>query len=222
MEFFQTYRSHIIYFLIVVASVVVLRVITNFFFKRLAEKSAEKFPTEDGKPLMLVKYILNILWFALGGIALAFIWVEKDKYTLLVDNFKLVSYLGIVAATTIVIASTVNRWFLYLVHRKQAQQSDPTNLKFLRYIAVASIYFVGFLLCILAFPSFQGVAKTALGGAGVIAIIAGIVSQEALANIVSGVFIISFKPFKVGDIIKLSDILEGEVVDITRVYNKML
>jgi small-conductance mechanosensitive channel len=59
------------------------------------------------------------------------------------------------------------------------------------------------------------VAQTALGGAGVIAIIAGIASQEALANVVGGVFIISFKPFRIGDRIKISDNMVGTVTDIT-------
>src|SRR5690606_38509737 len=56
---------------------------------------------------------------------------------------------------------------------------------------------------------------TALGGAGVIALIAGVASQEALANLVGGLFIISFKPFKLGDVVKLSDSIVGTVVDIT-------
>jgi small-conductance mechanosensitive channel len=59
------------------------------------------------------------------------------------------------------------------------------------------------------------VAQTALGGAGVIALIAGVASQEALANLVGGVFIISFKPFRIGDTIRISDAMVGTVVDIT-------
>ena len=67
----------------------------------------------------------------------------------------------------------------------------------------------------MAFPSMKSVAQTALGGAGVIAIIAGVASQEALSNLVGGVFIISFKPFKIGDVIKVTDTMVGTVTDIT-------
>ena len=74
---------------------------------------------------------------------------------------------------------------------------------------------IGFLIALLAFPSLRGVAQTALGGAGVIALIAGVASQEALANIVGGIFIISFRPFKIGDIIRVTDTMIGKVVDIT-------
>ena len=82
-------------------------------------------------------------------------------------------------------------------------------------MVVVGIYFIGLLLGIMAFPSLRGIAQTALGGAGIIAVIAGFAAQEALANVVSGLFIIAFKPFKVGDVIELEDTKEGTVVDIT-------
>lgn len=80
---------------------------------------------------------------------------------------------------------------------------------------VSVIYFTGTLFALLAFPSLRGVAQTALGGAGVIALIAGVASQEALANVVRGIFIIYFKPFKIGDVIKVKDTMVGTVTDIT-------
>ena len=40
-------------------------------------------------------------------------------------------------------------------------------------------------------------------------------SQEALSNLIGGFFIILFKPFQVHDIIKISDEMIGEVMDIT-------
>ena len=49
----------------------------------------------------------------------------------------------------------------------------------------------------------------------IIALIAGVASQEALANIVGGIFIITFKPFKIGDIIRVTDTMIGHVADIT-------
>jgi len=58
-------------------------------------------------------------------------------------------------------------------------------------------------------------AATALGGAGVVAVVAGVASQEALSNLVGGLFIIAFKPFKLGDIIKVDETMVGTVTDIT-------
>lgn len=141
-----------------------------------------------------------------------FLGEEYDKFR---EDFRLVLYLGIVAVITIVIASSVNIWFKRSVARKMSENEDPTAFKFLRYVAVFAVYSTGILIGLLAFPSLKGVAQTALGGAGVIALIAGVASQEALANLVGGVFIITFKPFKIGDIIKVTDSMVGTVTDIT-------
>lgn len=85
----------------------------------------------------------------------------------------------------------------------------------MRKVAVAAIYFAGIIFGLLAFPSLRGVAQTALGGAGVLALIIGVASQEALSNLVGGLFIISFKLFKIGDVVKITDSMVGTVTDIT-------
>ena len=46
-------------------------------------------------------------------------------------------------------------------------------------------------------------------------IIAGFASQEALSNVIGGVFIIIFKPFRIGQLIKVTDSMVGRVTDIT-------
>lgn len=215
IDFFETYKSHIIYGAVVIVSVSVLFLITNFLNRWLLKKEAEKHPGVPIKPLKILKQTLNTLWLVLGTIALSFIFVDNDKSDTLKAYFWLAVHLGLVAVITIVLATITNLWFKRKIEEKIVYQYDPTSYKFLRYVAVFTICFVGILFGLLAFPSLRGVAQTALGGAGVIAIIAGVASQEALANLVGGVFIISFKPFKIGDVIKLSDTMVGTVTDIT-------
>jgi small-conductance mechanosensitive channel len=141
--------------------------------------------------------------------------VDREKDAALTAYFKLAGYLGFLAVLTIVAATAVNVWFKVKIKEKIENEFDPTSYKFLRYVVVFIICFVGILFGLLAFPSLRGVAQTALGGAGVIALIAGVASQEALSNLVGGVFIISFKPFKIGDIVKVTDTMVGRVTDIT-------
>jgi small-conductance mechanosensitive channel len=51
-----------------------------------------------------------------------------------------------------------------------------------------------------------GVKLTALlAGAGIVGIAVGFASQTSVSNIVSGLFLISEKPFSVGDVIKIGD-----------------
>ncbi len=214
-EFFETYKSDIIYAIVVVSSMFILRFLTNLLHKWLLKQEKKKYPNEEPNAVNWVKRILNTLWLVLGLILLSFLFVNEEKYDALKHNFNLILYLGIVSVVTIVGAASTNIWFRVSIKRKIENLEDPTSFKFLRYVAIIGIYTTGILFALLAFPSLKGVAQTALGGAGVIAIIAGVASQEALSNLVGGVFIISFKPFRIGDVIKVTDTMVGTVTDIT-------
>ncbi|WP_034259456.1 mechanosensitive ion channel family protein [Aequorivita capsosiphonis] len=214
IEFFETYKTQFLYALLIVGVVIVMRGLTTILHKWLIRQEQKKFPGTEPKTVNLVKRILNSLWLVLGAMALIFLFFG-EAYDEFREDFRLVLYLGIVAVITIVVASSVNIWFRRSVERKMTEGEDPTTYKFLRYVAVFAAYATGALIALLAFPSLKGVAQTALGGAGVLALIAGVASQEALANLVGGVFIISFKPFKIGDIIKVADNMVGTVTDIT-------
>jgi len=215
IEFFQTYKTDLLYASAIIGGVILLRFLTNLLHQWLLKHEQKKYPDETPNAVNWVKRILNALWLVLGFILMSFLFVSEEKYGALRDNFKIILYLGILAVITIVAAASTNMWFKMSIKRKVTLAEDPTSFKFLRYMAVIGIYFTGMLFALLAFPSLKGVAQTALGGAGVIALIAGVASQEALANLVGGIFIIAFKPFRVGDIIKVTDAMVGTVTDIT-------
>lgn len=214
-EFLTTYQPHIVYAIIVLVAAFMLRYITQRIHKWLVGRLQEKFPNQSTDSLDLLRVVFNALWIILAILALSFIFISEESYTKVIKDFKLVLYVGVVAVLTIVISASVNLWFRRSIDRKVMHGNDPTNLKFLRYVALIAIYVVGALFAVIAFPSLRGVAQTALGGAGVLALIAGVASQEALANLVGGVFIISFKPFKIGDAIEVTNTMVGTVVDIT-------
>lgn len=215
IQFIEKHKEDIVSGVLIVVAVIVLQLLTKLLYNWFSKREAKRFPGEVSTSLMFVRRILNALWIVLGIIAFSFLFAEKTRYEVLEENFRLVAYLGLLAVATIVTAATSNMWFKRSIDKKIRLGDDPTAYKFLRYVAVISIYSIGILFGLLAFPSLRGVAQTALGGAGVIAIIAGVASQEALANLVGGIFIISFKPFRIGHIIKLSDNMIGMVTDIT-------
>ena len=64
-------------------------------------------------------------------------------------------------------------------------------------------------------PKLKSLGVTIFAGAGILAAIIGFASQAAFSNIVSGIFIVIFKPFRVGDIVKISNLYSGIVEDIT-------
>jgi len=79
----------------------------------------------------------------------------------------------------------------------------------------AVIYMIGFGIAIYIIPTFRTIAISLLAGAGILAVVIGFASQQALSNIISGIMIVIFKPFRVGDWIILDAETKGTVEDIT-------
>jgi len=215
-EFWNTYQDNIIWTAIVIITVLVLRFLTKKLHDWLEKRSLQKFPGEEPTIIHLIQKILNSLWIVLGVMAISWNFMDEERVEqVAVGNFGLVFYLGVVAVITLVAASLVQSWFSRTIRLRNTANEDTTSYRFLRYIAIFGVYFVGGLFILIAFESMRNFAVGALGGAGVIAVVAGVASQEALSNLVGGLFIIAFKPFKLGDIIKVDESMVGTVSDIT-------
>ncbi|MEM7575554.1 MAG: mechanosensitive ion channel family protein [Bacteroidota bacterium] len=116
---------------------------------------------------------------------------------------------------TILLAYLINRFFLRLIRKSTAHlNNDPTNYHFLRHSLRAIVYIVGFSIAIFQVPQLRTVASTLLAGAGVLAVAVGFAAQHALSNIISGIFIIIFKPFRINDRLTIGPV-GGVVEDIT-------
>lgn len=123
--------------------------------------------------------------------------------------------LGIVAGTFLA-AFVFNRLFRRFIQRSSVvMKNDPTNYVFLRHAISAIIYVVGFSWAVYSLPSLRTVASSLLAGAGILAVAVGFASQHALSNIISGIFIVIFKPFGVNDRLRFQSGLQGVVEDIT-------
>ncbi|MFT7113789.1 MAG: small conductance mechanosensitive channel [Candidatus Azotimanducaceae bacterium] len=131
------------------------------------------------------------------------------------------SYVRMAIAIAIVVATVFLRMlFVKLFNRFIAKSSrelknDPTNYKFLKHAVSALIYIVGFSVAVYTVPSLRALANSMLAGAGILAVAVGFASQHALSNIISGIFIIIFKPFRVNDRLQLKENVAGIVEDIT-------
>lgn len=107
----------------------------------------------------------------------------------------------------------------YLFRRSQKRQGkivlDETKIGFLRQIIVTAIYIMGVAAFLSLIPGMEKVSNSILASAGIVAMAVGLASQEALSNIVGGLFIIFSRPFKVGDFIQVDNVVTGTVVEIT-------
>ena len=134
----------------------------------------------------------------------------------ILTNIEYIFVFGLIIAATFFVAFLVNRFFFRLIKRSsEVLQNDPTNYQFLRHAIRAIVFLVGFSMAIYSVPGLKTVASSLLAGAGILAVAVGFAAQHAMSNVISGFFIVLFKPFKVNDRLTIRDTLTGIVEDIT-------
>ena len=123
-------------------------------------------------------------------------------------------FLFIVGIT--ILAAYLFRMFFnrFVIKNSRLIKSDPTNYKFLGHVLVAIIYTLGIAIAVYETSALRTLATSMLAGAGILALAVGFASQQALSNLVSGIMIVIFKPFRVNDRLNLQG-FNGMVEDIT-------
>ncbi len=125
----------------------------------------------------------------------------------------LLVFIIIIAST--MFANWLSRRAYTRMMKKSTDNEDLTSFKFVGNALTAIIYTIGIIFAIREFPPLRTFAGSLLAGAGILAAIVGFASQAAFSNIVSGIFIVLSKPFRVNDRLKIKDIYSGIVEDIT-------
>jgi small-conductance mechanosensitive channel len=92
---------------------------------------------------------------------------------------------------------------------------DPTRYNFFKNAVDFILFFVAIVVIFRSIPSLRTYGTGLITGAGVLAAIVGFASQSAFSNIISGFFLVIFKPFSVGDRVKIGQSYTGDVEDIT-------
>lgn len=119
----------------------------------------------------------------------------------------------VILIVTLIVAKLIKK---ALNKKEHFLKMDATQYKFLSHFISGLVYFFGILLALYSIPALRGLATSIFAGSGVLAIIIGFASQQAFANIVGGIFIAVFKPFRLGDRVKFVDKdVIGIVEDIT-------
>jgi small-conductance mechanosensitive channel len=82
---------------------------------------------------------------------------------------------------------------------KARGHEEVTRYRFLRNAVRSVVALVALGMIAYTIPSIRSFTVTLFAGAGILAALIGLSAQKALSNIISGVFIVAFKPFRVGD-----------------------
>jgi small conductance mechanosensitive channel len=91
---------------------------------------------------------------------------------------------------------------------------DKTTFKFIQNAVNLVILTIVIVIVFYSIPVLRDLGVTLLASAGIFAAVLGFASQQAFSNIISGIFIVIFKPFRVGDNIRIQ-MEAGIVEDIT-------
>jgi small-conductance mechanosensitive channel len=104
---------------------------------------------------------------------------------------------------------------IYLrMNRGDKIRFDPTSYSFIQNAISFLFILIAFILFVFGIPELRTYGEKIFVGAGLLTIAIGFASQAALSNIIGGIFIVMFRPFRVNDIISVNQNL-GIVEDIT-------
>lgn len=103
----------------------------------------------------------------------------------------------------------------YLNESSRQMRTDPTHYVFLKNALRFLIILTALIAILYTIPELKELGVSLFAGAGILAAIIGFASQAAFSNIVSGVFLVVFKPFRVGDVVTVKNDMLGIVEDIT-------
>ncbi len=132
------------------------------------------------------------------------------------QNFKYI-LLIVITYAIVFFASFFIRKILNAIIKKNTDElgAKETSYVFIKNSISFILYTIGTIYVVHNIPYLNSMSKTLFGAAGILAAVIGFASQKAFSNIVSGLFILIFKPFRVGDIIEISGNKKGIVEEIT-------
>ncbi len=131
-------------------------------------------------------------------------------------NWEQIAFI-LVVLTCGFIVSRILRVIVGRFFRKAAEKLnvDPTHYSFFKNAVDMIILVIALIIIFRSIPALRTFGTTLLTGAGILAAIVGFASQSAFSNIVSGLFLVIFKPFSVGDRVRIGTLYAGDVEDIT-------
>lgn len=140
------------------------------------------------------------------GLKQAFAWFS--------DNFGTFLFILFIGLSTILVARNVNRLLdSYFKKANSRLHMDTTSFRMFRHIVIALIYFVGIVVVIFSIPRLRSLSVALFTGAGIAGIVIGFAAQSTLSNIIAGISLAIFQPFRVGDRLNIMNEY-GKVTDL--------
>ena len=143
--------------------------------------------------------------------------MDEEIIGIIPEVWQLPVIIGTIMLITIISATVTAKLFNRAIKKTElgeGQNHDLTNLRFLKRGISVLIYLAGISFSIYMIPQLRVIATSLLAGAGLLAVAVGFASQQALSNVIGGIFIVIFKPYKINDRLSIRIDLNGVVEDI--------
>ncbi len=82
--------------------------------------------------------------------------------------------------------------------------TDTTSVRFLAELAQIFVYIVVFALYTRAVPSLQSLSTAWLASVGLLSVVIGLAAQSTLSNLIAGISVIIYRPFRIGDRVQVN------------------
>ena len=136
--------------------------------------------------------ILNTFAVFDNGFTLAFGWLS--------NNFTTIIFIIFIGMLTVLVARNLDNFMeRYFQRASHKLHMEVTTLRMFKHLTVAIVYFLGIITVIFSIPSLQSLSVALFTGAGVLGIVVGLAAQSTLSNIIAGLSLAVYQPFRVGD-----------------------
>ena len=95
-------------------------------------------------------------------------------------------------------------WPCSAILEKQPGNEDQTAVRFLAQLARVGVWIFAFVSYAHVIPALRGLGTAWLTSAGVAAVVVGMAAQNTLGNLIAGVSLVLYRPFRLGDQLQVS------------------
>ena len=132
--------------------------------------------------------------------------MDKEIILKIVADNHLIA-VAIAIAIAVILSYTLRKFLTkFIANRSDSLNIDPTRYNFMKNASTALIIGAALAFTFYAIPSLRSIGTALFAGAGIAAAAIAFASQQALSNIIGGVFLVIFRPFRVGDIIHVAPV----------------
>src|SRR5579863_9671755 len=119
----------------------------------------------------------------------------------------------------VVVAVMLSRGLRVAVHAALSKEAhiDRTAINFMQQIGSVLIWLMTIILYAHLIPQLRAVGTALLAGAGVASVVIGLAAQSTLGNLVAGISMTIYRPFRLGDILQVGAPTGTEIGTVDRI-----